>query len=212
MKTRKRYHSDGTSSAGLVSLDPLMNSLAYQQHDVGDPIGYCKRLGIGYVIGSGTKEADGYRCRGLPPDSYEVIWVPFPEQPLPWGGAPAVYAMLVKLRDVPAPDFVTADLLPHGLYRPHAGGQPLPVEAAGVASLLHGDAVRLRVAPGATGIWSLVVDEREVATAVADDTGWACFDLRPWRGARVRLRWNRGDALPALLAAYGVDFTFPLPG
>lgn len=200
------------SGRNVVSLDPLMNSLAYQRgmlDGASHPVRYCLERDISHVVGSGFVEDGKWVFRGLPPSTYDVLWVPFPDFPLPWGGGQPVYSMIVRLRATQAPEFVVPSALPCGLYRPNEAQEARVMEAAARPESLSGDALRLRVAAGAGGAWSLVSDGREVATAAVDAAGWAFFDLRPLRGLRPNLRFNGEATLPQLLEAYSVDFTFP---
>jgi len=202
------------SGCNVVSLDPLMNSLAYQSEGLRDPAGRilktCAEQGIGHVVGSGFRAEGKWVFRGLPAGTYDVLWVPFPDAPLPWGGRPPVHAMVVRLRGSPAPEFVRPDVLPHGLYRPNDPDQTRAVEATARPLLASADALRLRVANEVAGTWSVWVDGHEVAQAPVDGGGWAFFDLRAVPKARRSLRFDGAPDLPPLLAAYEVDFTFPV--
>jgi hypothetical protein len=101
-------------------------------------------------------------------------------------------------------------VLPHGHYRPNEVQDPLAVEAASREATLTGDALRVRVAVGVSGTWSLWADDDELASAAVDATGWAFFDLRGLPPRHLSLRFEQQPMLPPLVSAYCVDFTFPV--
>ncbi|MEZ5962937.1 MAG: glycosyltransferase family 39 protein [Planctomycetota bacterium] len=201
------------SGCRVVSLDPLMNSLEFQRQGLLDPgMHYartCLRLGIDHVVGSGYREGESWVFRGLLPGTYEVLWVPFPDFPLPWGGDRPVHLMVVRLLGADGPELVQPDALPHGAYRPNDPPTVRVAEAAARPASVSGDALRLHTA-SPRGVWSLWNEGHELTAAPVGGDGWAFFDLRHVGALHPELRFDGERTLPALLEAYAVDFTFPV--
>jgi hypothetical protein len=206
------------SGKRFLSLDPLMNSLEYQQKDLADTVGYCRRHGVSYVFGAGTRSADGrYAYRYLSPEAHEVVWVPFPEFPLPWQAEPPLFYMVARVKEATGPDFIRPEMLPFGLYRPNDARTLMPPDreaevARALAGLaLDGEALRVRLHDGVRAAVALELDGQVVGRSAPEAGGWGFFDAWGRRGARARILVEGADGAAALREVHRADFRFPVP-
>lgn len=188
----------------LISFDPLMNSLEYQRSDILDPIGYVAQHDVAYMIGVATREPQGWLYVPLPPGTFEIVWLPYPDVPQ----AGRNHTVLVRPTTTPADAFLDAAQFPCGVLYPNdparrrvctgdrdrllAGGVPaadvvrlwLDVPAEGPAvELFAGDSLVRRFAPGTAGFHGV--------------------DVRAFRGQPLRLT---GADAEVLTQAHLVDY------
>jgi len=101
---------------GFVSLDPLMNSFSYFQDLRQDQIAYLKANNISYVFGPAIPRGGGYDFFRLPEGSYQVIWVPFPNEDLGWSPDEVWRYTLIRPLGVSSDAFLTSSDFNFGEY------------------------------------------------------------------------------------------------
>jgi len=197
----------------FVSMDPLMNSLHYQQVEIFDPLAYIAKHDVAYMFGAGFLRDGQWLYGALPPGSYEVVWMPYPEHDVGWGMGQGLRYMVVRPLEARAPEFLRPEDFPCGVIYPNDAARSRRVSRdldrlrAGV--VLAADVLRvdLTVPAGAVPV-ELRIDGSVVRRFPGGTEGWQYLDVRAWRGARAQLVLTDGGGVVARQAQL-VDFTFP---
>ncbi|MCR9244067.1 MAG: hypothetical protein NXI31_03485 [bacterium] len=197
----------------FVSLDPLMNSLAYQQGLQKDPIGttyaLLKDRGIAYMFGVAEKVDGLYRYANLLPDSFDVLWVPYPDTPTGFSEVQAMHYVVVQPRDGFGPPSLRPSDFPCGVIYPNDSARRRVITTDRdrlVAGVPAADALRLwfEVPAGGSPL-ELLAGDRIVATFGPGEAGFRAIDTRGERGARLTLRWPDGDPATIVSQAHVAD-------
>ncbi len=188
------------SQKRLTSLDPLMNSLDYQQRAIADQVAYCREQGIAHVFGSTIRWPDGkLGFTYLMPGTNDVLWQPWPEQPLGWTPTNPWWTV-VKLRSIDVGPRFADTAFAFGYVRPNDEASPrrapgLDAELArwrrglrfeaDVLRIAVDDAVRTDDGASITAPRLRIGDRIEELNFDAD--GWCRRDLRAYRGLELQL-------------------------
>ncbi|HLQ37177.1 MAG TPA: hypothetical protein VK348_05225, partial [Planctomycetota bacterium] len=110
------------SGGQCVSFDPLMNSIDYIRRQIADPQDYVRSQEIAYMVGAGNRVGEQLLFPPLPKRPgdrelpYEILWLPYPDHDLGWRDVR--YFMLVRPRNSPVPECLSADDFPYGVLYP----------------------------------------------------------------------------------------------
>lgn len=200
------------SDRKLVSLDPLVNSREFFLEERRDILDYVRRNRLSYVWGAGVRRDGRFQSLLLPPGSYDVVWLPYPDVDLRWLGKEPCYWMLVRPHDTPGHAFLRVEDFGFGRYAPEAvGPDPLaPARSRSVARALEGfsvecDVLRLQLPPLPRTRARLWLDGEVAREDAPGPEGWVDWDLSRHRGRRARVEVT-GGAAP--VDAHFVDLRF----
>lgn len=201
------------SSKRLVSFDPLMNSLSYQQTDILDPVGYVKKCKIAYMMGVASQQNGAWFYVPLPPTEHEIVWLPYPGHDVGFTEVGDKFMVLVRPLQSPVAECLDEDDFPCGILYPNDPSRRRVVtrdrDRLLAGESLAADIVRLwvNVPQGAPDL-VLRADEQEVRTVRAGTKGFIGVDVRNWRGQKLSVSWPGGDASAVISQAHLVDYTW----
>src|SRR5262249_10911616 len=160
------------SGRQFVSFDPLISAVDYQRPEVMiDPISYVRQQQVAYMFGVADLHAGQWRYVPLPPGTFDIVWLPYPDHDLGWQSPTGeqVHCVVVRPHGAAVPEFLTADDFPCGLLYPNDPARRRWITRdrdrllAGVE--LQADTLRLQLAvPAAGAPLQLVVDGAAVRT------------------------------------------------
>jgi hypothetical protein len=201
------------SGKRLVSFDPLMNSLSYQQGDILDPVGYVKKRKIAYMIGVADHVGDQWRYIPLPPNSYEIVWLPYPDQGVGFGTTRNDNMVLVRPLESPVPECLTAADFPCGTLYPNDPSRRRSI-TRDRDRLIAGrtpasDIVRLWLnVPTDGAVLELLANGLVVQTFQPGAHGFHSVDVRSFRGHALSVSWPGGDPATVIEQAHIVDYAW----
>lgn len=201
------------SGKRFVSFDPLMNSLEYQQQDILNPVGYIKKCRIAYMIGVADRFQDRWRYIPLPPNEYEIVWLPYPDRGVGFGSSGSDHTVLVRPLSSPVPAFLSENDFPCGILYPN-DAKRRRVVTRDRDRLLNGEAkaadvVRLWLhLPGDGQLLELRANDQVVQSFAAGTKGFVSVDVRAYRGQRLSLVRESGDLTNVVEQAHLVDWSW----